>query len=1439
VTTYHFSIILPPLRLTSSCADSYNEIEKILDCREEEVYETVDDIAPEVVEAGAHVPLPTTAPVAAENISSSSSLQTKSMSKSESLTRYDTVCPILPPSLLLLSFQQSEDNEAGTLVRSQIWNAPERCRQVLLKLWDDPYATSFQYPVDTTEYEDYLDVVPEPICLEDVKKRLENGTYKGHTLPTRFAADIREIWKNCKIYNLHKSQIWYCAHTLSLMFERLFQAWVLSFQEGLIPFSDPIARPWENSCRICLQDENDEKVLLCDHCDASYHIYCLDPPLSQIPPSDEIWICSHCLIWLNKTQTKCLSATVEEEARQMTDNAKEKKINKIKKKKYLVKWRGLSFKDCTWETASDINDDHAISIYHQINDTPPEEPPLTQAEIGVELSKDRKSQKFPATEFPHALREADAAIYSQIRALHFLRFNLQPPDALLKECGPWSLSRVYGGKTSLRLPNVVSSLLEKALGEGGKGGGGDDETEVLKEIENEPMELQEDLLKESNETKVEVTPDPKVIESESSDSDSDDGEDWNTFRLHYRVPYVKGMTPEETLEAAEAAFEARKLARKKEKHRTGNSSSNSAGAAASAGADISIPSEFVKQSWYVPPDFDPIRNEVSLALGDLMHTISRGTPTPPRSRPPLRSNEIEICVPKGNKGLSLNIGDLNDYVVVLGFRPLQNGNKGAIEASGKIKSGDILVAINGFYVTDLEFRHVIKLLSSTAFPYIYLRFIRIPASAKDRLPSILRGAIKELRSSKPIPLRSRFVGVCPLNQGRFKAEVFHEDATVVVGIYDSEQEAADAYDRKVLQLHGIGRGGDEVADETDKGNVSSDSLKLNFVYDFLPDQTWSKRLNETGEPILTEASRLLHKVVKSEEKLTLERLKGLDQLFEKDLETRKKEKGSSNLRELIRKADSEDSEDSDSDLYSVSTETVSDSSIGEDDDDELNDDDDDDDDDSVSSEDGEEEWDSDKQENDNEWKPKDLLEAGDGPFGRLLRAVNEAEYPPLRSEWNNYILELGFRQQSREVSSSRKIEQLDLASGVVTRVWDSVNAASRTLNIPPQAIQAVLDHKADNGGGFNWRYAADDDDEEIVDTTPKKEEWQSKLYLTSKEYLNGGTLRDYQVDGLNWLLRCWYTKQSSILADEMGLGKTVQVVALLNHLHDVESIRGPFLVCVPLSTIEHWKRETETWTKMSACLYHDIGGGRDMRDVIREYEWYYKGRSRRLLKFHVLITTYDDLIRDYEELAEIPWRVVVVDEAHRLRNTNSKLLECMRAVVSKGQIAYGYQHRILMTGTPLQNNTAELWSLLNFIEPAKFPDAVKFAARYGNMTTQEQVESLQARIAPHLLRRVKEDVAKDIPPKQETIIDVELTTMQKQYYRAIFEHNHGFLLQSTKGSLPKLMNIQMELRKCCNHPYLITGVEQKEMEDLENVMLSELQVRYPHSSPPPSPLLTS
>lgn len=121
--------------------------------------------------------------------------------------------------------------------------------------------------------------------------------------------------------------------------------------------------------------------------------------------------------------------------------------------------------------------------------------------------------------------------------------------------------------------------------------------------------------------------------------------------------------------------------------------------------------------------------------------------------------------------------------------------------------------------------------------------------------------------------------------------------------------------------------------------------------------------------------------------------------------------------------------------------------------------------------------------------------------------------------------------------------------------------------------------------------------------------------------------------------------------------------------------------------------------------------------------------------------------------------------------------------------------------------------MLNFIEPYKFPELEDFQSRFGNMANQEQVQNLQQMISPYMLRRVKDDVAKDIPAKEETVIDVELTSLQKQYYRAIFEHNHAFLsIGINRQVTPKLMNIQMELRKACNHPFLLDGVEHRELD---------------------------
>uniref|UniRef100_A0A8D2LII2 Chromodomain helicase DNA binding protein 1 n=1 Tax=Varanus komodoensis TaxID=61221 RepID=A0A8D2LII2_VARKO len=306
-------------------------------------------------------------------------------------------------------------------------------------------------------------------------------------------------------------------------------------------------------------------------------------------------------------------------------------------------------------------------------------------------------------------------------------------------------------------------------------------------------------------------------------------------------------------------------------------------------------------------------------------------------------------------------------------------------------------------------------------------------------------------------------------------------------------------------------------------------------------------------------------------------------------------------------------------------------------------------------------------------------------------------------------------------------------------------------------------------------------------------------------------LRDYQLNGLNWLAHSWCKGNSCILADEMGLGKTIQTISFLNYLFHEHQLYGPFLLVVPLSTLTSWQREIQTWApQMNAVVYL---GDITSRNVIRTHEWMHLQTKR--LKFNILLTTYEILLKDKSFLGGLNWAFIGVDEAHRLKNDDSLLYKTL--------IDFKSNHRLLITGTPLQNSLKELWSLLHFIMPEKFSSWEDFEEEHGK-GREYGYASLHKELEPFLLRRVKKDVEKSLPAKVEQILRMEMSALQKQYYKWILTRNYKALSKGSKGSTSGFLNIMMELKKCCNHCYLIKPPDDNEFynkqEALQNLIRS-------------------
>ncbi|EST09084.1 Helicase, C-terminal [Kalmanozyma brasiliensis GHG001] len=288
--------------------------------------------------------------------------------------------------------------------------------------------------------------------------------------------------------------------------------------------------------------------------------------------------------------------------------------------------------------------------------------------------------------------------------------------------------------------------------------------------------------------------------------------------------------------------------------------------------------------------------------------------------------------------------------------------------------------------------------------------------------------------------------------------------------------------------------------------------------------------------------------------------------------------------------------------------------------------------------------------------------------------------------------------------------------------------------------------------------------------------------------VTGAKMREYQLDGLEWLISLYENGLNGILADEMGLGKTLQTISFLAHLRE-KGVWGPFLVVAPLSTINNWVLEFERFTPdIPAVMYHGVP---EERREIRDRQLRMPKDKERQKQFPVVVTSYELIIRDRKWLANYPWKFIVVDEGHRLKNLNCRLIRELKT--------YRSANRLILSGTPLHNNLAELWSLLNFILPDIFDDLATFETWFDFSDIHEEqgqsrilskenssqvITQLHEILKPFLLRRLKVDVETDLPPKKEYLLYAPLTELQKELYNSVVNGEIRRWLLERKTGLP-------------------------------------------------------
>uniref|UniRef100_A0A1B0CAM9 Uncharacterized protein n=1 Tax=Lutzomyia longipalpis TaxID=7200 RepID=A0A1B0CAM9_LUTLO len=323
--------------------------------------------------------------------------------------------------------------------------------------------------------------------------------------------------------------------------------------------------------------------------------------------------------------------------------------------------------------------------------------------------------------------------------------------------------------------------------------------------------------------------------------------------------------------------------------------------------------------------------------------------------------------------------------------------------------------------------------------------------------------------------------------------------------------------------------------------------------------------------------------------------------------------------------------------------------------------------------------------------------------------------------------------------------------------------------------------------------------EEMVQRVRANKSSEAKtIFRFSKtpDFITNGEMRDYQVEGLNWMISLYENGISGILADEMGLGKTLQTISFLGYLKHTKKLSGrlKYLVMVPTTTIQNWLNEFERWCPTLKVV--DLQGEKNERKARIQDEILPKN-------WDVLLTSYQMSYIEIGLLKKFKYHTVILDEGHRIKNENSLTARKLRELESN--------HRMILTGTPIHNSVHELWALMNWLLPDIFNSGDDFDRWFQNMeciNNETVIERLKTIIRPFVLRRIKSDVEKSIKPKCELKVYVGMTKLQREWYQKVLLKEVTQMDGYGNFNKVKLDNLLMHLRKVANHPYLFDGAEE-------------------------------